>query len=185
MDERAAVLEEARPLLMRMALLSYGSVQAFGYRRGTDAVGGDPPPGEAHPMHERWNALLAAAETAEQARDMLDRARSEYGAHVRRQLVPTTAETWEELAERIVADGWGLSARECATAMRCSLSLVRRARLAAYRHPETGYALPEPRRDVLAWARELDAAGLSVRQIEALTQISATTVFRRVRRASG
>jgi hypothetical protein len=184
-DERAAVLSEARPLLVRMALLSYGSVQAYGRRRGAGAVGGDPPTGEAHPMHERWSALLAAAETAEQARATLERARSEYGAHVRRQLVPTTTETWDELAERIVADGWGVSARDCATAMRCSITLVRRARLAAYRHPESGYGLPAPRRDVLAWARDLDDAGLSVRQIEALTGMAMATVWRRVRRVSG
>jgi len=178
------VFEQARPLLLRMALLSHGSVAALGYRRAS-GFGDRAPSGDANPMVDRVISLLRAAETAEQAQAVLNQARAEYAAHVRRQLAPSTVETWDELAERVVADGWGLSVRECSVAMCCSVTLVRRARLGARRHPETGYALPEPRPDPLAWARELDAVGLSVRQIEALTGIPSTTVFRRVRRAAG
>lgn len=158
-----------------MTLLSHGKVAALQRSRGGDAdrIG---PNGEAHPMHERWAALIAAAPDAGTARLLLEQAEAELGAWLRRPLAPDTAETLEELAARIVADGWGITAPEAACAMRCTPTLVRRLRLAARRHPENGYALPERHGDPLTDARVLDKAGLSLRQIEALTGLPKSTL---------
>lgn len=177
MDDRDAVLRDARPVLARMELLSYGTVQRMGSRRGAETNG--RPPGEDHPMHEIWARLLRETRDAKSARTVLQRACDALDAALRRRLVPDTVETLDELCARIVSDGWGIGADECAIAMRCTPTLVRRARLDAGRHPETGADLPPARADRMTWARELDDAGLSLRQIERLTGVSKDTVRRR------
>lgn len=171
MDD-AQVIAAARPVLMRMALISYGGVQAVGRRQGGDDA--RPPSGESHPMVEIWAARIMAAPTVE----TLDAARAELGSWLRRPLAPQSAETLEELCARIVADGWGIMAEECAMAMRCTPTLVRRARLAAMRHPDTGKTLPAARGDGLGWARQLSDVGLSLRQVEAITGISKSRLHR-------
>jgi hypothetical protein len=158
-----------------MELLSYGSVSRMGGRRSAESPGA--PNGEAHPLHERWREIFMDA-PADAIGELVQRAEAELDAALRRRFVVETTETFEELCARIVADGWGIDADECARAMRCNVSLVRRARLDAGRHPETGGALPEPRADRVAWARELDAAGLSLRQIESITGLPKSTVHR-------
>jgi hypothetical protein len=172
-DDRQLVLDAARPVLTRMALLSYGSVQVMGRR----VNGGDDaraPSGESSPMAEKWAALLAAKPTFE----TLDAARAELGSWLRRPLVPETTETLEELCARVVSDGWGITADECAVAMRCTPTLVRRARLAELRHPDTGRSLPERGAGGKGWALALDACGLSLRQIEGLTGVPKSTLHR-------
>lgn len=170
-----------RTLLARMALLSYGPVQRLGGRRGGESSG--KPPGESSPMHETWLAIFAGAESLEEALVLTEAAQAEYDAAVRRALVPDTTETWEELASRIVGDGWGLSADECALAMRCTPSMVRRARLGELRHPDTGYGLPVLDADPVTWARVLSDCGLSLREVEAVTGISKSSVHRLTRPA--
>lgn len=163
-------------MLARMALLSYGAVTKLGGTRGGES-GHVGPSGDAHPMVDRWAALFAGAVTPEALAALTDEARYDYDTTIRRALAPDTTETWEELAARIVADGWGITADECAMAMRCTPTMVRRARLAEMRHPDTGHALPvddDPR----AWARRLDEAGLTLRQIEAVTGVSKSAVHR-------
>ena len=91
-----------------------------------------------------------------------------------------TTETLEELCARIVQDGWAIPTDECARAMRCTPTLVRRARLAAERHPETGYSLPPRQQDPMEWALKLDAVGLSVRQIATLTGLPKSTIHDRL-----
>src|SRR3954471_16814705 len=166
-----------RVLLARMALLSYGTVTRFGGRGGGDSerIG---PPGEAQPMADRWATTFAGA-TPENASALTEQAQAELDTYVRRPLAPDTTETWEELAGRIVADGWGVTAAACAMAMRCTPSMVRRARLAELRHPDTGYSLPVEA-DAVAWAMALDVAGLTLRQIEAVTGVSKSSVHRAV-----
>jgi hypothetical protein len=164
-----------------MALLSYGGAQSFGGRGGESSRIG--PPGEARPMADEWARRFAGARDAEELGRLTDEAEAEYDTTVRRALAPDTTETWEELAARIVADGWGISAADCAMAMRCTPSMVARARLAELRHPESGYRLPEIG-DPVAWARALDQAGLTLRQIEALTGVSKSTVHRLKARAA-
>jgi len=167
---------DARTLLFRMSLLSYGDTQRLGGRGGESGRIG--PPGEARPMADRWARAFAGA-TPETLPGLIEEARAEFDAWIRRPLAPDTTETWEELAERIVTDAWGITADECAVAMRCTPSMVRRARLAEMRHPETGYSLPVER-DVVAWARALDDAGLTLGQIETLTGVPKTTLHDRL-----
>lgn len=173
MDDPQSVIDAARPILTRMALLSYGSVQVMGAR----VNGGDdarPPSGELHPMAEKWAARIEADPRLE----TLDAMRAELGAWLRRPLAPQSAETLEELCARIVADGWGITADECAMAMRCTPTMVRRARLAEMRNPETGRALPDRGAGGIVWAHALYTAGLSLRQVEAITGVSKSTLHR-------
>jgi hypothetical protein len=175
---------EARALLLRMALISYGSVSRFGGRRG-----GEPehvgPPGENAPMADLWAERFSRVEHADELAMLVRVATHEFDSYVRRQLAPDTTESLEELCARIVSDGWGVSTDDCARAMRCTPTLVRRARLAALRHPESGYPLPERESDPMAWARALDDAGLSLRQVEELTGVPKSTLHdRRFRRAA-
>jgi len=172
-----SITREQRTILIRMALVSYGGVQRFGGRRGeSEQVG---PPGEGRPMHEEWEMIFASAGNEEMARRLTVAARAELDAWVRRPLTPDTTETWEELAARIVSDGWGIGAGDCAIAMRCTPNMVRRARLAEMRHPDTGYVLPAGH-DPITWAIELDRIGLTLRQIESLTGVPKSTLHRRV-----
>lgn len=167
----------ARTLLSRMALIGYGDTQRLGGRAGESGRTG--PPGEANPMHERWATLFAAAATPEALAAMVEEAQAELSAWVRKPLAPDVSETWEELAERIVTDGWGVSASECALAMRCTPTMVRRARLAEMRHPDSGYSLPVEA-DAMAWARRLDDAGLTLGQIQTLTGVAKSTLHDRL-----
>lgn len=130
-------------------------------------------------MADQWAALFAAAPTPDALAELTDAARHDYDTTVRRPLAPDTTETWEELAARIVRDGWGCTADDCAMAMRCTPSMARRARLAEMRHPDTGYALPA-RMDAVAWAVQLDAAGLSVREIAMVTGVAKSTLHDRL-----
>lgn len=133
-------------------------------------------------MHEAWSAIFAGVSDPELARTLLDEARAELDAWLRRPLAHDTTETWEELAARIVGDGWGVTAQECAMAMRCTPTMVRRARLAEMRHPDTGYHLPEAP-DPITWAIELDRMGLSLREIEGITGVAKSTLHDRISRA--
>lgn len=172
-----------RDLLARMSLISYGSVQRFGGRRGVEPerIG---PSGEGEPMAELWAFEFDRARTDEDLFWLLEEAEDDLNSWTRRQLAPDTTETLEELCDRIVSDGWGVTANECAMAMRCTPTLVRRARLGANRNPESGHALPEPQADRMAWARALDKVGLSYRQIEALTGLPKSTLHDRLRRVA-
>jgi hypothetical protein len=165
-----------RTILARMELLSYGTVSRMGGRRGAESPGA--PAGEAHPLHDEWRERFASAPDDETLRAYVQQAEAALDAALRRRFVPEATETLDELCARIVGDGWGIDADECARAMRCTPSLVRRARLDAGRHPDTGAALPEARPDRIAWARELDAAGLSIRQIAAMVDMPQTSLYR-------
>jgi hypothetical protein len=165
-----------RTLLARMALLSNGTVTKLGGRGGGESsrIG---PPGDSRPMVDEWAALFAGARTADALARLFEEAQAALDHHLRRAFAPDTTETWEELAARIVRDGWGVTADDCARAMRCTPSMVRRARLAEMRHPDTGYALPA-KMDAVAWARALDDAGLSVREIATVTGVAKSNVHR-------
>lgn len=160
-------------MLIRMALLSYGGVQRHGGRRGESGSIG--PPGESSPLHHKWAVVFVQAADPDMARRLTEEAQAELESWVRRPLAPDTTETWEELAARIVGDGWGIEADECARAMRCTPTMVRRARLAEMRHPDTGYHLPHAP-DPLSWAIQLDRLGLTLRQIEAITGVAKSTL---------
>jgi hypothetical protein len=161
-----------------MSLVSYGNVQNFG-PRSRSAVRQSRPQGESFPMAERWADIFERAHP-DALPELLDEAQAELDAWLHRPLAPDTTETLEELGARIVRDGWGISADECARAMRCTPTLVRTARLAEGKHPETGHSLPARESDAMSWALRLNMAGLSLREIEALTGVPKTTLHRRL-----
>lgn len=176
MEDLDAVKATARPILARMELLSHGTVQRVGGRRGSDSYG--TPPGEGNPLHDVWREAIAKTTDVEAARLAVQGAADALDAAVRRRFVAHRTETLDELCARIITDGRGISDRDCAVAMRCTTTLVRRSRLEAGCHPDTGEALPAAAGDALTWARELAAAGLPVRQIERLTGVSKSRVHR-------
>lgn len=174
------ITPEQRTILVRMALVSHGGVQRLGGRRGGES-GRTGPPGESLPMHEEWFVIFK--DTPEhQAVAITEQAQADLDAWLRRPLAHDTTETMEELNARIVADGWGIDAVDCSVAMRCTVTMVRRARLAEMRHPDTGLTLPHVDRDPLGWANALDAVGLTLRQIEAITGIPKSTLHDRLGR---
>jgi hypothetical protein len=178
---RVVLNADAEAVLIRMALISYGAVQS--YRTRTQGGEGDgKPSGEAMPLHDTWALIFDGARDEDHMAELVVAARAELDGWIRRPMAPGTTETLEELSGRIVADGWGISADECSRAMRCTTTLVRRARLGAGRHPENGYSLPSRSRNPMTWAFKLDAAGLSLRQIEALTGVPKSTLHDRLSR---
>jgi hypothetical protein len=177
---RAVLDDAARTLLLRMSLVSYGSVQSLGAHSRSAAGQEVMPPGEPEPMHDRWSMVFEREHDPDRLRDLIGEGQSELDAWLRRPLAPDTTETLEELCARIVTDGWGVTADDCSRAMRCTPTLVRRARLAANRHPESGYHLPVRTVDPWRWAYQLDAVGLSVRQISALTGVPKSTLHERL-----
>lgn len=166
---------EAEQVLIRMALISYGAVTSYQTRTSHGRADGGRPFGEARPLHDYWAAVFEAT-APEDMFAAVEAATVELENWIRRPFAPVASETLEELCARIVGDGWGVSADDCARAMRCTPTLVRRARLGALRHPETGYRLPERQRDPMAWAIQLDRVGLSLRQIEAATGVPKSTL---------
>lgn len=136
------------------------------------------PTGEATPTWESLARALDAAETVEEVVRVGQRVRAEVVAATRRTMVRSTTESATELAERIVGDGAGWPADDVATAMRCNVSFVTRARLAAGRDPETGL-LPRDA-DPYELASELRAQGRSYRTIAALTGIPRSTLHDRL-----
>jgi hypothetical protein len=168
---------ESATLLLRMELVSYGTVAQFG-PRARSANRQLRPPGSSTPMADYWRPVLEAERDPVRLRDLRAEAQADLDSWLRRPLAPDTTETLEELCARIVRDGWGVTADDCSRAMRCTTSLVRRARLSAMRHPETGHHLPVRTADPWRWAHHLDAVGLSVRQIAALTGVPKSTLHR-------
>lgn len=73
-----------------------------------------------------------------------------------------------------------MMAVDVAIMCRCTVTVVRRARLAAERDPERGKSLAGV--SVERWARELRACGYSLRQVSALTGIPRSTIADREQR---
>ena len=172
-------VDEARPVLLALALLPHGTTTSYDPTSSArNAEAPLLPAGELHPPHEVYGTRLLeaasdalAASLAREAADLLD--------HYRRRGLPAVREeTLGALKARIVSDGAGWRPDEVARTMRCLPRLVRVARIESNRHPETGYALPEPAADDRAWALELREHGLSLRQIEQATGLSRSTLAR-------
>ena len=175
----AEILDNARPILIRLALVSHapaGRLDAMPRTHGTPEH--RRPPGDAHPPAERYRDRLQAATSPVEARRVLDEARAELERTLRRPLAVERVETAEEFAERIVLDGAGWTADEVALAVHCLPRFVRAARLGYGRDPEDGLTPPDG--DPMAVARRLYGEGRSLRTIERLTGLPRSTLHDRL-----
>lgn len=172
------MLDEARPVLLRLALTS-----TVGAGRVTPRSGLSPtsarPSGTLH-VAERYAHLIADAGSERDARRWLDEARAELQSVLRRPFAGVGEADRRELELRIVSEGTGMTAVEVAVMCRCTVTLVRRARLGAERDPERGKSLAGV--SVERWVRELRASGYSLRQCEALTGVPRSTIADREQR---
>jgi hypothetical protein len=167
-----------RALILRLMLVSHAPVSrmdAMPRTRGTPDH--RRPSGEGAPAWERFAREFERCETPADLIALGNRVTEELVSSTRRRLAPSTIESAEDLAERIVRDGAGWEVGDVVQAMRCTATMVRRARLAAGRDPETGYTPPDA--DPMSVALELRAGGRSLRTIAALTGIPRETLRRR------
>jgi hypothetical protein len=147
-------------------------------------------PGSAAPQGERSRAEQYALE-ADRAGDdvrqltaILRKADDELTTILRRPLAPTTTATLADLCTAIVDRGTGFSVDEVSVALRCSATIVRKARLASGRDVEWGRPLPD---DVvngqpLRFGLGLLEAGYSLRAASALSGIPRSTLHEHVAR---
>lgn len=179
-DSIAAVLEEARPVLLRLAMVSHAPALRLGAVRGSNgAHESSRPPGELIPDAEYFHNRLQRSETVSDARETLSEARACLAGVLRRAMAHVPGESAVELAARITEDGAGWTAEDVAQAMRVTPTFVRRARLLAGRDPENGLTPPDA--DPMVLAVELFAAGRSLRTIARLTGIPRSTLHDRLR----
>ena len=169
-------------MLLRLALTSSVSAGRVAPRSG-GAVPKSTPPSGTLGVAERYAQLIAAATSDREARRHLDAARAELQAILRRPLAGATDVTRHELELRVVSEGSGMAAVDVAIMCRCTVSLVRHARICAERDPERGRSLVGVSAE--RWARELRASGYSLRAVAALTGVPRSTLAGREVRARG
>lgn len=168
---------EHRQVLANLELTSVARARAFVPVVSTSPPDSAPPTGDESPA-AYWREQFDGATTADQANALLAAARSEL-EHIRRRAFP--AVSWEdavELAARVLRDGEGVEPASVAIALRCTRTFVRRARIVAGRHPDTGRRV---RLDTLDPAL-LVGAGLSIRQAAVVTGVPRSTLHGRLAR---
>lgn len=173
------IRESARPILMRLALISEapaGRIDAMPRTHGTPEH--RKPTGNGRPVAEQLARRLASIDTVECALAIVEEARAELARCLRRAMALDTTETAEELADRIVEDGIGWPVDDVTLAMRCPPGFVRRSRLDRGRDPETGKTTPNG--EPMEVARTLYEGGRSLRTIERLTGIPRSTLHDRL-----
>lgn len=131
---------EEREVLARLELLAHGSTQRFdptgssdsdNLPHGISSEGNGPRLSEFPHLH--WRDRILGARNDYSRRKALESAQEELQGW-RRQAVRaanTPAESWDDLAARVVDEGRGWSVREVANHCRCSERQVVRARLNA------------------------------------------------------
>jgi hypothetical protein len=180
---------EARRLLVAFALTSTkracSLVDVVARNRPDSAA----PDGErAHPA-EAWAVELerlvgaGAPVRAAELERFVGRLRAELDRVRRRPLaeVHVEAETLEDLAELIIDRGADINPKTVAISLRCTPTMVRRARLAAGRDPERG-RLVEVNGNGAGLGLELVGAGLSTRAASALSGVARSTLHDQARR---
>jgi hypothetical protein len=176
---------QVRGLLVRLALTSEA-------RAGTFVTGGTgsqptsrPPTGEAHPLGEALAAELErAGDDVGRLAQLLRRAHDELEAIVRRPVAGVTADSYADMSAEIVSRGEGFGVKEVSIGLRCTPTLIRRVRLAAGRHPETGRALAveQANGQPVAFGVELVRGGYSVRAAAMIVGVPRSTLHSRARR---
>jgi hypothetical protein len=169
------LLDEARPTLLALTLLSSAPTSQLGVSAGPGGahISGRPA-GPSRTPAERYALEISGALTMREGRRWLSRARAELQEARRRPLALIDCDTLADLEGRIVTEGAGMRPLEVAIACRCTTTMVRRARLSAGCDPERGGQLGDatPRE----WAAQLRSAGFSLRQTAALTGVPRSTL---------
>jgi hypothetical protein len=143
------------------------------------------PPSSAAPSGDDtpaayWRGRFAAADSDDEAHELVEQARAELCSIRRRAFAPMRYETADELAERVIGEGEGVDALRVSIALRCTPTFVRRARLAQGRDPDYGHVVLL---DVLS-PRSLLDAGFSVRTAAAVLGMSRSTLHEHAARAA-
>jgi hypothetical protein len=175
---------EFRQILARLTLLSHGRTQTFGGRTTGTSERDPRPQGEANPPQdryaERWNTL--PADDTDGRRKVIDDARRELEATLKAPRMRLVEETWEQRRKYILENSDGWEARIVARVKNVGIRDVHRAREETSRDLETGRAYRVVRLPVseerVRRAREMDARGMTARQIGLRLGVSADTVRR-------
>jgi hypothetical protein len=167
-----------RDVVVGFELLQYGNVMRWG-RSPRSAETAPLPAGETDPPMDYWMELLVRAQTVDEVRGVVERARSELRAWQRRPDPPPDGESFEDLKRRIVSDGEGWTPHEVALAMRVTPTLVRNVRSEMEREVE--YGRPD---GSLAHGISLLNAGCSLRQAAQITGIPKSTLHDAMRAAA-
>ena len=157
-------------------MLGMGAVMRYEQRRDADV--GVWPAGEPAPSWIFFMEPYAQANEADKPA-VIERAAAYLEAWKRRppELGAVEVETLDELKQRIVEAGEGWTPEEVALSLRCTPTLVRRARAEADRCVETGKV-----EGSLKHARALMAEGMTLRQAAVLTGIPRSTLSARLKR---
>lgn len=167
-------------VLIQMAMLSYGRTQAWNASGGGD---GDHIPFGEPPLFDEWARRYVEAGRSDEQRVRViadaSRALEQWrGGMSRGSGVQQVMSDAELLRNRILTEGKGWSAVEVARACRCTVTHVRKVRLAAG-VDENGDAIPAiSEGDTADQIRQWAQRNLSHRQIAMLTGTSARTVGR-------
>jgi hypothetical protein len=180
------IRHQIHQVLIELELVSHGTTANWS---PTGRGGGGPalPPGELRPPHVYWRERWLDAVDEEDQRRVLAGARVELASLRKRSEVKIRVETEEELEARIVREGLGEPVDIVATAMRCTGTFVRKARLKAGVSVTTGHAPKDVTvgtMDQQEHARELAENGMTERQIQFITRLPKTTVRRILGRAA-
>jgi hypothetical protein len=173
-------------VLLELELTSVMRARAYAPVVSGTHTSSRPPTGGVSPA-DHWRQRFEQAVDGEL--DMLVRlAREELDAIRRRPLANISTETFDDLAALIVERGEGFPAADVAIAMRCTATMVRRARLAAGRDAERGRLIQVPRHlhlngNGVAWALELVSSGVSIRAAALVVGMPKSTLADHVRRA--
>jgi hypothetical protein len=193
--------QQMRSILANMELLAHGTITNYSPTGGGGSADTKPPTGESRPPHEHWARRWEKAvyddleeEHRESApitrhrRRVIEKAQADLDSYRKRAEGQVVGETESELEARIIKDGEGEPVDRVALAMRCTPTLVRKARLKAGRSVVTGKA---PRDTVIDAptdqhdrARALAEDGHTERQIAWLTGLPKTTLRRILGRAA-
>lgn len=165
-------------MLLELELTSTARAHAFAPVVTCSMPESSAPNGDDTPA-AYWRERFAAAADERELAELVALAHAEL-RRIRRRAFPALAyDTADELAERVITEGEGVSVADVSIALRCTPTFVRRARIARGREVEFGRKVR-----VELEPAALHAAGLSIRQVSAVLGVPRSTVHERLARAA-
>jgi hypothetical protein len=180
----AALRAKTRETLLALALTSEIGARAVVDVVSTSSPTSLPPTGQRRPLAEAFaRELDRAGDDVHAIGALLRRASDELDAIKRRPLANVTTETFADLHAEILDRGQGFTAHEVAVALRCTPTMVRRARLVAGLEPERGRAV-QVNGNGVELGLTLIANGMSVRAASAIAGVPRSTLHDHSHRVS-